>query len=430
MSRKTRPQKRSRVRKSDKRQLVHWSGKFDRRTLAVASILAASLIATVAYARWRPINSPETTRDKRASSKNDAANLVKNVARMSADELAAIPPEALHPSRPEPRGYNASRGGFPPGALPSGVVLPGITDTGRTMAQGYGVDDGVRHQFTGKERDTETGLDYFGARYYSSAQGRFTSADPFNVILNRQLSTDPRAAQEEFTRWLLEPQRWNKYAYALNNPLRYVDPDGEDPQESALQVLQKAVQRLGGFRGIASQLIGKGNVTATATTVALETVLGKSIVFSPRGLNPAEVEQAKEVSAFEGRSFLGTPAGTAGIDGFLHDGRSPTNNPQPIQLQENSTGGVRRIVADAEEHAYKANNAGLKNLDLYVKYSGKDVTVSSVLEYIRKDGNLGMVGMTNKGTFKAVTILTQDGAVRIQRGKVYSCDNNGRCTAQ
>jgi RHS repeat-associated protein len=33
-------------------------------------------------------------------------------------------------------------------------------------------------QFTGKERDAETGLDYFGARYFSSAQGRFTSPDP------------------------------------------------------------------------------------------------------------------------------------------------------------------------------------------------------------------------------------------------------------
>ena len=36
--------------------------------------------------------------------------------------------------------------------------------------------------FTAKERDAETGLDYFGARYYSGAQGRFTSADPLSWI--------------------------------------------------------------------------------------------------------------------------------------------------------------------------------------------------------------------------------------------------------
>ena len=63
--------------------------------------------------------------------------------------------------------------------------------------------------FTGKERDVDTGLDYFGARYYAGAQGRFTSPDP---LLN---SGRP---------W--EPQSWNRYAYTLNNPLKYVDPDG------------------------------------------------------------------------------------------------------------------------------------------------------------------------------------------------------------
>jgi RHS repeat-associated protein len=52
---------------------------------------------------------------------------------------------------------------------------------GRTAAMGYSGGDGVRQQFTQKERDVETGLDYFLARYYSSAQGRFTSPDPIFV---------------------------------------------------------------------------------------------------------------------------------------------------------------------------------------------------------------------------------------------------------
>lgn len=83
---------------------------------------------------------------------------------------------------------------------------------GRTTAQGYGMNDGVRQQFTSKERDNETGLDYFGARYYSSAQGRFTSVDPSrkSVVLNN-------------------PQSWNGYTYALNNPLGYVDNNGKWP---------------------------------------------------------------------------------------------------------------------------------------------------------------------------------------------------------
>jgi RHS repeat-associated protein len=92
--------------------------------------------------------------------------------------------------------------------LPFGEELFAGTG-GRTVAQGYSAADGVRQQFTQKERDIETGLDYFGARYYSSVQGRFTSIDPENA----------GAA-------LWQPQSWSGYTYALNNPLRFIDPDG------------------------------------------------------------------------------------------------------------------------------------------------------------------------------------------------------------
>ena len=51
---------------------------------------------------------------------------------------------------------------------------------------------------------------YFGARYYRANIGRFTTVDPLYTW------------QEN----LVDPQRWNRYAYARNNPLRYVDPDG------------------------------------------------------------------------------------------------------------------------------------------------------------------------------------------------------------
>lgn len=58
----------------------------------------------------------------------------------------------------------------------------------------------------------ETGLDYFGARYFSGAPGRFTTVDP-----------------ESASASLFNPQSWNAYSYTLNNPLKYVDPDGEVP---------------------------------------------------------------------------------------------------------------------------------------------------------------------------------------------------------
>jgi RHS repeat-associated protein len=65
------------------------------------------------------------------------------------------------------------------------------------------------YKLTGKERDSESGLDNFGARYDASSLGRFMTPDP---LLN---SGRP---------W--NPQTWNRYAYARNNPLAIVDPTG------------------------------------------------------------------------------------------------------------------------------------------------------------------------------------------------------------
>jgi RHS repeat-associated protein len=80
---------------------------------------------------------------------------------------------------------------------------------GRTTGMGYGAADGVRKKFTGYERDTETGLDYAQARYFSSAQGRFTSPDPLLA------SAKP-----------VDPQSWNRYSYVGNNPMNFIDPSG------------------------------------------------------------------------------------------------------------------------------------------------------------------------------------------------------------
>ena len=71
-----------------------------------------------------------------------------------------------------------------------------------------GSDQSTIH-FTGKERDVESGLDNFGARYNTSQMGRF-------------MTTDRNNAGASAT----GPQSWNGYAYAGNNPLNSTDPDG------------------------------------------------------------------------------------------------------------------------------------------------------------------------------------------------------------
>jgi RHS repeat-associated protein len=80
------------------------------------------------------------------------------------------------------------------------------------------------------ERDTGStlfdyadGLDYMVARYYSSGLARFMAVDP----------GDDTALED--------PQRWNKYVYARNNPLGLVDPDGRDPINSvAIESLRQS----------------------------------------------------------------------------------------------------------------------------------------------------------------------------------------------
>jgi RHS repeat-associated protein len=112
--------------------------------------------------------------------------------------------------------------------LPFGEELVAGTG-GRTVAQGYS-GDGVRQQFTSKERDTETGLDYFLARYYSPIQGRFTSPDEFSGGPDDLFDFTADAADNPtFYGDLSNPQSLNKYSYTYNNPINLIDEDGHCP---------------------------------------------------------------------------------------------------------------------------------------------------------------------------------------------------------
>lgn len=104
-----------------------------------------------------------------------------------------------NPFRPEPQT------GFLAPGLPALSLRP-------MMFQASGMTDGNHYKYTGKEFDDETGLYYYGARYYSPGMGRFTSSDP--TIFSKQR--------------LFDPQQWNMFAYARNNPLKYTDPDGKE----------------------------------------------------------------------------------------------------------------------------------------------------------------------------------------------------------
>jgi RHS repeat-associated protein len=98
---------------------------------------------------------------------------------------------------------------LPFGNSPGNPLATGCAPVGASTAS-----DATEHHFTGKERDTESGNDYFDARYYSSSMGRFMSPD---------WSSKPEAVPYSD---LENPQTLNLYAYAGNNPLSNTDDDG------------------------------------------------------------------------------------------------------------------------------------------------------------------------------------------------------------
>lgn len=103
--------------------------------------------------------------------------------------------------------------------------LAPVSTTARSACS-YSEASVATDKFTGKERDSETGLDYFGARYYGSNMGRFMSPDEFTGgPVEFWGGTRGRPGPLPYAD-ITNPQSLNKYAYAYNNPLRYIDPDG------------------------------------------------------------------------------------------------------------------------------------------------------------------------------------------------------------
>ena len=90
----------------------------------------------------------------------------------------------------------------------------------------------TKEKFTGKERDTETGLDYFGARYYDPAIGRWISVDP---ALSKMT---PNELVEFQDGQLLSNSSYN---YTYNNPIIYTDPDGQAPNPAVIGAIAGTV---------------------------------------------------------------------------------------------------------------------------------------------------------------------------------------------
>ncbi|HKS30534.1 MAG TPA: RHS repeat-associated core domain-containing protein [Pyrinomonadaceae bacterium] len=114
--------------------------------------------------------------------------------------------------------------------LPFGEEIEArVSGRGDVGQEEYKVGD-IRQKFTNYERDTESGLDFAQARMYRSQLGRFISPDPmyFQVTM------------------ALDPQFFNLYSHARNNPLRFTDPSGESVRIRGANTIGSIYEMAGG----------------------------------------------------------------------------------------------------------------------------------------------------------------------------------------
>jgi RHS repeat-associated protein len=186
-----------------------------------------------------------------------------------------------------------------------GTLIGSQTEGNRNLVTGYAAVTGLTVKYTGKERDSETGLDYFESRYYSAAQGRFTSPDEFKGGI-----VDPFTGQDIETNTALpyaditDPQTLNKYAYVRNNPLRYVDPDGHDWTDPLDFVA-------GAFRGAAAS-ISWGTVGAPTSSDSLASRAGQIVGTVVVGVIGADAAIGGGTAA-----FVTAPAAATGIGALV-----------------------------------------------------------------------------------------------------------------
>jgi len=135
-------------------------------------------------------------------------------------------------------------------------------------------------QITGKERD-ETGLDYFGARYFSGALGRFTSADA------------PFADQHQEN-----PQSWNLYQYGYNNPLSNLDVDGRSVWTKIAKVGWKLIKTGNATAAFAGNIQDAKTVFNSEASTGDRVLAGLSLLSELAPVSAGDVKDAKRLLGF------------------------------------------------------------------------------------------------------------------------------------
>ena len=181
--------------------------------------------------------------------------------------------------------------------------------------------DANRYKFTGKERDAESGLDEFGARYYSSSLGRFMIPD---------WAASPTAVPYAH---FGNPQSLNLYSYVENNPTTTGDPDGHDCpvcEGLAIKIIINVVEITPVAEKLAVQTATKVGLSALGTAAGVAAV----VLTSTPATTPNEMayEAQAKAGGFGGRDGGNktTTAVSPGPDGMKPGSGNPDGAGKPL----------------------------------------------------------------------------------------------------
>ncbi|HQR44457.1 MAG TPA: RHS repeat-associated core domain-containing protein [Thermoanaerobaculia bacterium] len=213
--------------------------------------------------------------------------------------------------------------------------------------------------FASMERDTSSGHHYDHARFYGGWLGRFTSPDQLRGSLS-------------------DPQSWNRYAYARNNPLKYLDPNGQDGVNAAewLNTVATAIADWGGthdgehyssYVDVANTLNRVGDWLRVGSSIG--EAIGSGADFHDAGIAFAtDLGRASEMAL-----ALGTVA-EMGVGGSTQPQRSPTvqeNKAKGDAFRDKVAADLRAQGREVATEVQKSTPFGPRTVDVEVRENGK-----------------------------------------------------------
>jgi RHS repeat-associated protein len=173
---------------------------------------------------------------------------------------------------------------------------------GETWVQEGQPSQRIPYLFTSKELDEETGLYYFGARYYDARTSLWVSVDPVVPRVLGDVESHPRLTA-----------KLSMYSYVESNPLKLVDPSGADEQDAfrALTVHRESIIASAKESGIPPLLLGDVIYQEQKLLSPAEDLIdsiGASL------LNIVSPSTASEVSLGLGQMKIKTAAALLGFD--------------------------------------------------------------------------------------------------------------------